>query len=55
MHHRATFWYRSDECVGRLGKRQILALKQGSSPEEVEEIDRLISIHLGRRRRGRLR
>lgn len=54
MSHRETFQYRSDALVGRLAKRQILALMQGSSLEEVKEIERLVSIHLDSRRRGHL-
>lgn len=54
MSRRPTYRYRSDALVGRLAKRQILALKQRGSPEEVKEIDRLIRVHTSRQKRSHL-
>lgn len=52
MSLRATFRYRPVSLVGRLDKRQLLALKQGSSPDDLKEINRLITLHIGRQKKS---
>ena len=46
MPHRATLRYRPASLVSRLDKRQLLAIKQGSSLDDLEEINRLIMLHI---------